>query len=86
MIVDENDVADIYANKDNAKHFYQVLNEKYAAGLVDPESFTLTFDQYTAKLAPGAVLGMHDQGWNFGTATDFSISMWVKAVTMPWRG
>lgn len=70
VIVDEAGTAEIYADKDIAKDFYEVLNEKYDAGLVDPESFTLTFDQYTAKLATGAVLGMHDQGWNFGTATD----------------
>ncbi len=69
VIVDEDGNAEIYADKDIAKDFYKVLNEKYAAGLVDPESFTLTFDQYTAKLATGAVLGMHDQGWNFQTAT-----------------
>ncbi len=70
VIVDENDVAEIYADKDIARDFYKVLNEQYAAGIVDPESFTLTFDQYAAKLATGAVLGMHDQGWNFQTATD----------------
>ncbi|UOE43415.1 extracellular solute-binding protein [Agromyces larvae] len=70
VIVDEDGDAEIYADKDIAKDFYKVLNEKYADGIVDPESFTLTFDQYTAKLATGAVLGMHDQGWNFQTATD----------------
>ncbi|ACZ31798.1 extracellular solute-binding protein family 1 [Xylanimonas cellulosilytica DSM 15894] len=70
VIVDEDGNAEIYANKDIAKDFYQVLNEKYDEGLVDRESFTLTFDQYTAKLATGAILGMHDQGWNFQTATD----------------
>ena len=69
VIVDEDDNAEIYADKDIARDFYEVLNEKYNEGLVDPESFTLTFDQYTAKLATGAVLGMHDQGWNFQTAT-----------------
>ena len=70
VIVDEAGNAEIYANKDIAKNWFKVLNEQYNKGLVDPESFTLTFDQYVAKLATGAVLGMHDQGWNFGTATD----------------
>ncbi len=70
VIVDEDGNAEIYADKDIARDFYEVLNEKYNAGLVDPESFTLSFDQYTAKLATGSVLGMHDQGWNFQTATD----------------
>ncbi|NUT03278.1 MAG: ABC transporter substrate-binding protein [Hamadaea sp.] len=69
VIVDSNNHASIYADKDVAKNFYKVLNQQYNAGLVDPESFTLTYDQYTAKLASGAVLGMHDQGWDFGTAT-----------------
>ena len=69
VIVDEDGNAEIYADKDIARDFYEVLNEQYAAGLVDPESFTLTFDQYVAKLATGAVLGMHDQGWDFQTAT-----------------
>lgn len=69
VIVDENGNAEIYANKDIARDFYEVLNENYAKGLVDPESFTLTYDQYVAKLANGNVLGMHDQGWNFQTAT-----------------
>ncbi len=61
VIVDENNKAEIYADKDVSKDFYKVLNEKYADGLIDPESFTLTYDQYQAKLATGAVLGMHDQ-------------------------
>ncbi|GAA1805174.1 ABC transporter substrate-binding protein [Luedemannella flava] len=69
VIVDSANNATIFADKDIAKNFYKVLNQQYNAGLVDPESFTLTYDQYTAKLATGAVLGMHDQGWDFGTAT-----------------
>ena len=69
VIVDSNNHASIYADKDIAKNFYKVLNQQYSSGLVDPESFTLTYDQYTAKLATGTVLGMHDQGWDFGTAT-----------------
>lgn len=69
VIVDEDGNAEIYADKDIARDYFEVLNEQYAAGLVDPESFTLTYDQYVAKLATGAVLGMHDQGWDFQTAT-----------------
>jgi putative aldouronate transport system substrate-binding protein len=69
VIVDSSNHASIYADKDVAKNFYKVLNQQYSSGLVDPESFTLTYDQYTAKLATGTVLGMHDQGWDFNTAT-----------------
>ncbi|MDR2929361.1 MAG: hypothetical protein LBV06_00385 [Propionibacteriaceae bacterium] len=69
VTVDGNDEATIYADKDIAKKWYQKLNEEYNKGVVDKESFTLSFDQYTAKIATGAVLGMHDQGWNYQTAT-----------------
>ncbi|HEY9574077.1 MAG TPA: sugar ABC transporter substrate-binding protein, partial [Lachnospiraceae bacterium] len=40
-------------------------------GIVDPESFTQTYDEYIAKLSTGRVLGMIDQWWNFAyTAGD----------------
>ena len=70
VIVDKNNHASIFANKDVAKTWYQSLNTQYNQGLVDPETFTLTNDQFQAKLASGAVLGMQDQGWQFGNATD----------------
>lgn len=69
VVVDSNNVASIYADKQIAHDFYKVLNAEYAKGNVDPESFTQNFDQYTAKIATGTVLGMHDQYWNFQTAT-----------------
>ena len=69
VIVDENNVATIYADKQIAKDYYKKLNEEYNKGNVDKESFTLNYDQYTAKIATGTVLGMHDQGWDFQTAT-----------------
>ena len=69
VIVDENNVAQIYADKQIAKDYYKKLNEEYNKGNVDKESFTLNYDQYTAKIATGVVLGMHDQGWDFQTAT-----------------
>lgn len=69
VIVDSNNVASIYADKPIAHDYYKVLNAEYAKGIVDPESFTENFDQYTAKIATGVVLGMHDQYWNFQTAT-----------------
>jgi len=69
-VVVENDVAQIFADKDIAKKYYQFLNEMNAKGLVDKESFTQTLDQYLAKLATGRVLGMYDQRWSFGNAND----------------
>lgn len=69
VVVDENNNATIYADKQIAKDWFKILNEEYAKGVVDPESFTMNFDQYIAKIATGTVLGMHDQYWNFQNAT-----------------
>lgn len=70
VIVDDNDVANIYANSDYAYRWFKCLNEADKKGLVDRESFTTTNDQYYAKIASGAVLGMHDQRWAFGQGQD----------------
>lgn len=70
VIVDENNVAAIFADKDVAKRYYKYLNEMNAKGMVDKESFTQTLDQYLAKLATGRVLGMYDQRWSYGNAHD----------------
>lgn len=53
-----------------AKAYFQALNEGYAKGLVDPEAFTQSFDEYIAKLSCGRVLGMVDQWWQFTDARD----------------
>ena len=45
--------------------YFKKLNEEYHKGIVDPESFTQTYDEYIAKLSTGRVLGMIDQWWNF---------------------
>lgn len=54
-----------YNTTETAKRYFQKLNEEYKAGLVDPESFTQTYDEYIAKLSTGRVLGMIDQWWDF---------------------
>jgi len=87
VIVDENNVASIFADKDIAKRYYKYLNQMNAKGLVDKESFTQTNDQYLSKLATGRVLGMYDQRWAFGQAYDALVAegkyerTWVS--TMP---
>lgn len=48
-----------------AKRYFQKLNEEYKKGIIDPESFTSSYEQYLEKLSSGAVLGMVDQWWNF---------------------
>jgi putative aldouronate transport system substrate-binding protein len=60
--------AEIFADKDYAKRYYKKLNAMNAAGLIDRETFVLTFDQYMAKMSSGRVLGTFDQLWNFNDA------------------
>ena len=62
--------AEIFADKDYAKQYYQKLNEINTKGLLDKEAFAQNFDQYLAKISSGAVLGMFDQKWNFQQADD----------------
>ena len=60
-----------YNTTDTAVQYFQKLNEEYQKGIVDPESFTQTYDEYIAKLSTGRVLGMIDQWWDFAyTAGD----------------
>lgn len=54
-----------YNTTDTAKRYFSKLNEMYRKGIVDPESFTQTYEEYLAKLATGRVLGMVDQWWQF---------------------
>ena len=54
-----------YNTTPTAKKYFQKLNEEYQKGIVDPESFTQTYDEYIAKLSTGRVLGMIDQWWDF---------------------
>jgi putative aldouronate transport system substrate-binding protein len=66
--------AEIYAISDYARRYFEILNYWYLRGLVDPEAWTQTEDEYMAKLATGRVLGMHDQRWGFGNAYDALVS------------
>lgn len=63
-------VASLYQNTDTAKAYYKKLNEEYHKGVIEAETFTQNYDQYIARLSTGAVLGMFDQAWNFGSATN----------------
>lgn len=54
-----------------AKQYFAKLNEEYKNGIIDPESFTQSYDEYISKISTGRVLGFVDQFWNFGyTAVD----------------
>lgn len=60
--------ASLYQISDTAKAYYKKLNEEYHKGTIEAETFTQSYDQYISRLSTGAVLGMFDQQWNFGSA------------------
>ncbi len=59
-----------FIDKPYAKAYYAKLNEAYHKGLINKDTFVMNYDQYIAALSNGTVLGMFDQTWDFGTATD----------------
>lgn len=67
--VDTQQVMD-YNTSDTAKKWFAKLNEEYKKGIIDPECFTMSRDQYIEKVSSGRVLCMVDQYWNFNTAVD----------------
>lgn len=74
VIVDPEELKVIdYNTTPTAKRYFQKLNEEYQKGIVDPESFTQTYDEYIAKLSTGRVLGMIDQWWDFAYTAGDSI-------------
>jgi putative aldouronate transport system substrate-binding protein len=71
---------------DFSKRWFQKLNQLNAQGLIDRTSFTDNYDQYTAKIAAGRVLGTSVQGWQIGTANNTArdrISNWRSMVPLP---
>ena len=70
-IVDpETRVAKDYNLSPTAKKWFKKLNEEYQKGVIDPECFVMTSDQYYSKLSTGRVLGLVDQKWNFNSAVN----------------
>lgn len=57
-----------------AKDYYKKMNEAWNRGLVHPETYTMSYDQYIALLSSGRVLGTLDQMWNFNTAQEALIT------------
>lgn len=73
-IVDPNTLTIIdYNTTPTAKRYFQKLNEEFQKGIVDPESFTQTYDEYISKLSTGRVLGMIDQWWDFAYTVNDSL-------------
>lgn len=58
-----------YNTTDEAHQYYKKMSEVYRKGLVHPETYTMSYDQYISLLSTGRVLGILDQAWNFTTAT-----------------
>jgi putative aldouronate transport system substrate-binding protein len=56
-----------YNTTPTAKAYFMKLNEEFHKGIVDPQSFTQTYEEYIAKLSTGRVLGMVDQWWDFAS-------------------
>ena len=73
VVVDINDPGyhtETFIDKPYAKPYYKKLNEEFHKGLISADTFTMTWEQYIAELATGTVLGMFDQTWDFGDATN----------------
>lgn len=65
-IVDKDTLtAKSYDSIPEAKKYFKKLNEEYNKGIIDPETFTASYDQYISKLSTGRVLGIIDQQWEF---------------------
>ena len=73
VLIDVNDPGyhtETFIDKPYAKAYYAKLNEEYHKGLINKDTFVMNYDQYIAALSNGTVLGMFDQTWDFGPATD----------------
>ena len=66
--IDVDGQATMFSDLPEAKTYFQKLNEEMQKGVIDPEFFSLTYDDYMAKLSQGRVLGMFDQHWDYGNA------------------
>jgi putative aldouronate transport system substrate-binding protein len=73
VLIDVNDPdyhTETFIDKPYAKPYYKKLNEEYLKGIIAGDSLTQKYEQYIADLATGTVLGMFDQTWDFGDATN----------------
>jgi putative aldouronate transport system substrate-binding protein len=55
--------AELFSHGQSAHDYFKTLNGVYNEGLMDPETFTQSVDQYVAKIATGRVLGVFDEHW-----------------------
>jgi ABC-type sugar transport system, periplasmic component len=52
----------------NEKEYFRWLNHMNDIGLLDPESFTQSYDAYQAKISSGRVVGLIDALWEYDIA------------------
>jgi len=50
------------------KDYFLMLREMREDGLLDPEFFSQTHDEYVAKIAAGRIVGFYDEFWQVGDA------------------
>lgn len=62
--------AKLHYKRPEEKEYFRWLNHMNATGLLDKEAFVQKTDQYEAKISSGRVLGVIDQEWGFGNATN----------------
>lgn len=65
--------------KDDVKKYFREMNKMYNKGLINPEGFVNTLDQYLESMASGRVLGTYQPAWVFQSAMD------LVSSTMPER-
>ena len=62
---EDNPIVVDYNTTATARDYFRKLNEEYEKGYMDPDFSIQTYDEYTAKICSGRVLGMFDQYWDF---------------------
>lgn len=56
--------------QEDVKMFYKEMNKLYHKGIIDPEGFVNTLDQYNESIASGRVLGTFQPSWVIQPAMD----------------
>ncbi|MDY7222475.1 ABC transporter substrate-binding protein [Halalkalibacterium halodurans] len=60
--------ATLHYRRPEEKDYFRWLNHMNDSGLLDPESFVQSYDQYLAKISSGRVLAAIDANWHVGEA------------------
>jgi len=75
-ITDDNEFIH-WVNTDEGLEMTKYVNQFYRAGLIDPDSFTMTMEEWGAKLTNQRYAGFVGAWWPTGT---YGHEMWVKTV------